>query len=460
MIERRAFMLGIAGSLASARSAIGATGGVGVLSIEDFGADLHSPGADHTKAFLAAIASKKRVLVPALPGRAYKITEPLIDMGGANIVGAPGARLNVGDINGYLQIGGSGSSWTGLQFEPRQVNRAYGIILNADASHNRLSKLSIINGESGIRIEGSANLLEDISFSEMLGTSIRLQGEGSSKNIIQRVRIRNGALAGILHDGGAHHNVVRSAKKWVDGPRFTALIQGERGTEDGFLGGDICAYAQSSHHNAAFDLECANARDGCYTSSGDFNTLDGAVFTNGMASAVAISGSNNAISNVRAIGCKTGFRIIPQAGGLAKDNTFTNCLSDRAKEFGFRQDGNAYRPWQAGVTKRPPTHFCSNGLAIYRCAHATTEFGTRAPTHTEGTQSDGLNQWTFVAKDPSTLDADRNRAVRCQSRNSGTADWASRGEGSFYREGCPGFPDGRVPSNSGFTRTPRPDGAN
>lgn len=442
MIERRAFMLGVAGSLAGCSKKSVALGGA--VSIEAFGADLHSPVADHTKAFLAAIASKKRVFVPALPNRAYLISEPLIDTGGAQIIGAPGARLNVGDINSYVQINGSGSFWSGLQFEPNQLNRAYGIVIKAGAENNSLKMLKFISGESGIRIEGRSNTIEDIDFAEMLGTSIRLQGAGATENLVQRIRIRNGALAGILHDGGAHHNTVRSAKKWVDRARYTSRIKDERGAANGFLGGDICAYAQSSHHNRAFDIECHNARDGCYTSSGDFNTLDGAIFKNGMASAVAISGSHNAISNVQATGCKTGFRIIPQAGGLAKDNTLSRCTSEMAVEYGFRQDGNAYRPWESEVVKRPPTHFCTNGLAVYRCARATTEFGNRAPTHRSGTASDGVNEWTFVAADPLTLDADRTRVTECVSRGSGEADWLARGSGSLYRERCPGVPDGNV----------------
>ena len=389
---------------------------------------------DISDALAKGIQSGQDVLIVERPsGEPYFLRDMIVDRGGSQVIGIGKPRIIVPHGKTFLKIEGAGSLWSNLIFEPQQMNTTYSIILNKQARGCRLESITIENGNSGIRIEGNHNFLNQIELREMRGTGIRIDGPGAHENTLSKIYIRNTALAGILHVNGAHHNIVRDAHKWVDRSRLTPFLLAQRGMDQGCLGGDICAYTVDCHHNSAFNISCHNPRDGCLTFSGDDNILVGGYFRGGIASGCAISGSRNRVENVTVTECKTGFWVFPQAGGLGKDNVLIDCHAVDCKTFGFRQESMPYRVWSRGAVQKPRTHFCAYELRVYRCSPATEAFGTIPPTHTHGVQSDGLVNWTFIASDPKTLDASGTELIDCTSTRSGVSDWCLEGSGTMIR---------------------------
>ncbi|MES3151796.1 hypothetical protein [Sphingomonas faeni] len=393
---------------------------------------------DDTDAFLAAIASGRPIMVPAKDGP-YRVNGAMIDPGGVDMLGIGKPRVICTKSTAYLTFTGERSKWSGFQFEPVQASTQFQIIMTTTAQYNELDDIEIVLGNSGIRIEGQYNRLNNIRMREMRGTCMRLQGPQAYRNILRNIDMRNGALAGILADDGAAYNTIDGAYKYVLPQYFNAFLLAQREAVNGKLGGDVFASTIECHHNTIRNVRCDNARDGCFTFSGDDNVLDGALFNDGFASGLNVSGSRNKISNVQSIRCKTGFWIFPQAGGLGKDNTYVNCFAQDCTQYGFRHENRPYRVWSANLSQVPATHFCCFGSNVYQCSPAAADFGDQPPVHTSGTVSDGLVDWKWVAGTLDNLDADRTTAVACTSRGSAIADWYAEGTGKLTRIGCPGF---------------------
>lgn len=427
-----------------------------IRTVLDYGA---IPGGevDCTAAFTRAMRSGKTVWVPDDMGPYLIAGEIVADVASSRLYGDGNPQIIVPHGNPYLTLSATGIHIRRMTFLPAQVNTNYQLRVSPGADRAQIRDVAIHTGNSGIVVEARNAHLQRIWMTEMRGTAIRLNGARSC--VIENVVLRNVCLAGIIAEGASWHNTIRTVISKTEPEHWNAWIQSEvdRLVAQGVgtpttLGGDVFACNSTCQFNRVYDVYREGPRDGCITFSGPNNSIDGGTFVGGHGSGVAVAGDNCTVSNCTAIACKTGFYVVPNFGGTGKRTRFIGCRAYNCAEYGFRAQDNNYREWVAGQTYSSDARFCYYGLNVYQCTSAF-QWGTIPPTHTSGTVSDGINDLTWLASHPETLDSDYTEALGCLSVGSGIANWALWGRGRFDLIGCAGTPEPvyTLPSRSGIS---------
>lgn len=112
--------------------------------------------------------------------------------------------------------------------------------------------------------------------------------------------------------------------------------------------------------------------------------------------------------------------VSPAFGGEARDNVLVgnSCFDDQATptaETGVKLGTNAYNVWAAAKSFTSSNRYCYYGLNVYAALSLTSAAaGEVPPTHTSGTVSDGVIDWTFLFTGGTNLNA-RDNSVAANS---------------------------------------------
>lgn len=323
-----------------------------IVSVLDFGA-VGDGVADDTAAFQAALAAARTVYAPP-PPVAYRWATTLSIPNNCSLIGQGGQVAVNGDAAFLLNYSGTlDSTLDGFVITGPNSGTSYQIRFSNNAKRNRISNLAIINGNSGIDVLDSQDNDIAVTFQNMRGSGVKLNGATTTGNIVRSVEAVNVAGFGVLLENNASKNTVLFVSKRLDVAALNSTLAALHSADIalGRIGLEAVGLRIGSDQNSLGVIHAFDCGDNGVSITGASNSIATVVAVNNDNDGLRIYGSQNTVGAVTAVSnAQSGLGIGPGATtGLAYLNSVGAVVARQNSWYGVDLSGVAEANIVVGV---------------------------------------------------------------------------------------------------------------
>lgn len=380
-------------------------------------------GTDDTAPINDATAIGWPVYFPKPPVK-YAISGPLVLASGSTLYADEKVLIETSAATIISANGLDDVSLRNLVFRGAHNGTSYHVTLT-DCERWKFAGVEFENGNSGIDVVGGADHeWTDLVFRNIRGTCVKLRSS-FVRGTFRGVHSKNVRNFTILVEDASRIDIY-DLRRWYDASDITTYLSGE--VVSGRLGNEALGVRYSGSYVRLFGYNIEDVNENSISFTGSNNEAHGGRVNNGANTGIHLYGRSNLVVGAAIRGClAAGVQISANAGGIARRNKVVG-VNAEANLYGIRTSPDAYATWSSGGSTS--TSYCKSvsgaNTRIYESASGTvTTFGTVQPVHESGTVSDGVNNWTYVARvtNSETLDARENTIIGCTANDNSSGDF-------------------------------------